>query len=66
MFNLLNAMRIFRIVHWIMLILETTFEVMGLFMMLLIPCQLGFGFLSYVFVGPYLAKYNSLIGGVKQ
>jgi len=66
MFNLMNALRIFRIVHWIMLILEKTFGVMGLFMMLLIPCQLGFGFLSYVFVGPYLAKYSSLIGGIKQ
>jgi len=65
-FNLLNALRIFRIVHWIMLIIERTFYVIGLFMMLLIPCQLGFSFLSCVFVGPYLSKYATLIGGVKQ
>ena len=36
-FNLLNAMRIFRVVHWIMTIIERTFSVVGLFMMLLLP-----------------------------
>lgn len=65
-FNLLNALRIFRVVHWIMLIVERTFGVIGLFMMLLFPCQLGFSFLSCVFVGPYLNKYATLIGGIKQ
>ena len=65
-FNLLGALRIFRIVHWIMLIIERTFSVIGLFMMLLIPMQLGFSFLSYVFVGPYLEKYSSIVDGLKQ
>ena len=36
-FNLLGALRIFRIVHWIMIIIERTFSVIGLFMMLLLP-----------------------------
>jgi hypothetical protein len=66
MFNLLNALRIFRVVHWIMLIVERTFYVIGLFMMLLFPCQLAFSFLSCMFVGPYLNKYSTLIGGLKQ
>ena len=66
MFNLFNALRIVRVVHWIMLIVEKTFYVIGLFMMLLIPCQVGFSFLSYVFVGPHLSKYNTLIGGIKM
>ena len=65
-FNLVGALRIFRLVHWIMLIVERTFSVVGLFMMLLLPCQLGFSFLTYVFVGPYVQKYDSLIGGIKQ
>ena len=65
-FNLVGALRIFRLVHWIMLIIERTFAVVGLFMMLLLPCQLGFSFLTYVFVGPYVKKYDSLIGGIKQ
>lgn len=65
-YNLVGALRIFRLVHWIMLIIERTFEVVTLFMMLLLPCQLGFSFLSYVFVGPYVKKYDSLIGGFKQ
>jgi len=37
-FNLVGALRIFRLVHWIMLIVERTFSVAGLFMMLLLPC----------------------------
>lgn len=64
-FNLLGALRIFRIVHWVMLIIERTFSVIGLFMMLLIPMQLGFSFLSYVFVGPYLEKYSGIVAGLK-
>lgn len=65
-FNLLNALRIFRLVHWIMLIIERTFNVLYLFMMLLIPMQLGFSFLTQVFVGPYLQKYSTLTEGFKQ
>ena len=65
-FNLLGALRIFRVVHWLMLIIERTFYVISLFMMLLIPMQVGFSFLSYVFVGPYLQKYSSLVAGLKQ
>ena len=65
-FNLLGAMRIFRVVHWLMLIVERTFYVIGLFMMLLIPMQIGFSFLSLVFVGPYLSKYSTLVAGLKQ
>lgn len=65
-FNLVGALRIFRIVHWIMLIIERTFAVAGLFMMMLLPMQLGFAFLTYVFVGPYVQKYDSLIAGMKQ
>jgi hypothetical protein len=65
-FNLMNALRIFRLVHWIMLIIERTFNVIGLFMMGLIPIQIGFSFLSYIFVGPYLEKYAGLLQGIKQ
>lgn len=66
MFNLLNALRIFRIIHWIMLIVERTFGVIALFMMLLMPIQLGFAFFSVVLFGPYLEKYQNLIGGLKE
>lgn len=66
MFNLLNALRIFRIVHWIMLIVERTFGVIALFMMLLMPVQLGFAFFSVVLFGPYLEKYQDLIAGLKE
>lgn len=66
MYNLLNALRIFRVVHWIMLIIERTFGVLYLFFMLLVPAQLGFSFLSMVFAGPYLKKYSSLTAGFKQ
>jgi len=66
MFNLLNALRIFRIIHWIMLIIERTFGVIGLFMMLLMPMQLGFAFFSVVLFGPYLEKYKDLIGALKE
>jgi len=66
MFNLMNALRIFRVVHWIMLIIERTFGVLYLFFMLLVPAQLGFSFLSMVFAGPYLKKYSTLTAGFKQ
>ena len=66
MYNLMSALRIFRIVHWIMLIIGRTFNVIFLFMMLLLPMQLGFSFLSTCFVGPYLSKYNSLSNGIKM
>ena len=66
MYNLLSALRIFRIVHWIMLIIGRTFNVIFLFMMLLLPMQLGFSFLSTCFIGPYLSKYNSLSNGIKM
>ena len=64
-FNLMGALRIFRIVHWIMLIIERTFGVVLYFMALLLPLQLGFSFFTYVFVGPYLKKFDGLIGGFK-
>ncbi len=66
MYNLMSALRIFRIVHWIMLIIGRTFNVIFLFMMLLLPMQLGFSFLSTCFIGPYLSKYNSLSNGIKM
>jgi hypothetical protein len=66
MYNLLSALRIFRIIHWIMLIIGRTFNVIFLFMMLLLPMQLGFSFLSTCFIGPYLSKYNSLSNGIKM
>ena len=66
MYNLLSALRIFRIIHWIMLIIGRTFNVIFLFMMLLLPMQLGFSFLSTCFSGPYLSKYNSLSNGIKM
>lgn len=65
-FNLIGALRIFRVVHWIMLIIGKTFSVVFLFMMMLIPMQFGFSFLSCVQVGPYVKKYDSLTGGIKQ
>ena len=65
-FNMLGALRIFRIVHWIMLIIERTFSVIGLFMIMLFPSLVGFSFLSYVFVGPYLEKYAGIVQGLKQ
>ena len=37
MFNLLNSIRIFRIVEWIMAIIEQTFFVISLFLLMLIP-----------------------------
>jgi len=49
-----------------MLIIEKTFGVIGLFMIILLPVQIGFSFLSLVFVGPYLTDYASLIGGLKM
>ena len=66
LYNLLSALRIIRQVHWIMLIIEKTFGVIGLFMIILLPVQIGFSFLSLVFVGPYLTDYASLIGGLKM
>ena len=48
MFNLLNSIRIFRIVEWIMAIIEQTFFVISLFLLMLIPLQIGFGFFSTV------------------
>ena len=66
MYNLLSALRIFRIIHWIMLIIGRTFNVIFLFMMLLLPMQLGFSFLSTCFIGPSLSKYNSLSNGIKM
>ena len=65
-FNLMNALRIFRLVHWIMLIVERTFNVIGLFMIGLLPIQVCFSFVSYIFVGPYLEKYSGLVEGLKQ
>jgi len=64
--NLIMAMRIFRIVHWIMLILEKTFHVLILYFMTLVPVQMGFSYLSYVFAGPYLEKYSSFLAGIKM
>lgn len=66
MFNLTNAMKIFRIVTWIKLIIDKTLNVTTLFLMFLIPIQLGFAFLTYVFMGPYLGKYSTLIGCAKM
>ena len=66
MYNLLSALRIFRIIHWIMLIIGRTFNVIFLFMMLLLPMQLGFSLLSTCYIGPYLAKYNTLSNGIKM
>jgi len=37
LYNLLSALRIIRQVHWIMMIIEKTFGVIGLFMIMLLP-----------------------------
>ena len=66
MFNLTNAMKIFRIVTWIKLIVDRTLNVTVLFLMFLLPIQLGFAFLTYVYMGPYLEKYSTLIGCAKM
>lgn len=66
LFNVLAALRIFRIVHWIMLIIEKTFAVIGLFMLILFPIQFGFSYLSLVFIGPYLQDYSSITKGLKM
>lgn len=66
MFNLTNAMKIFRIIAWIKLIVDRTLNVTTLFLMFLLPIQLGFAFLTYVYMGPYLEKYSTLIGCAKM
>ena len=51
MFNLVNlgnAMRIFRIIDWFQIMLENTFFTLALFLIMLIPLQLGFAFFSSV------------------
>lgn len=53
-YNLLGALRIFRVVNWVMLMVERTIGVVMLFMIMLIPMQIGFAFLTLVFVGPYV------------
>ena len=65
-YNILSALKIFRIVNWIMIIIGKAFNVIFLFMIMLIPMQIGFSFLSTCFVGPYLSKYNSLSNGIKM
>lgn len=65
-YNLLGSLRIFRLIHWIMLIVEGSFDLVKNFMMLLLPMQLGFSFISLVFVGPYVKKYDSITNGFKQ
>ena len=54
-----NALRIFRKVHWIMLIFERTFKIFIYFCLLLIPLLIGFTFIANMFYGPYLYKYNN-------
>lgn len=66
MYNLLSALRIFRMVHWILLIIGRTISVIFLFMIMLLPMQIGFSFLSTCLIGPYLNKYNTLIDGIKM
>jgi hypothetical protein len=66
MFNLTNAAKIFRIITWIKLIVDRTLKVTVLFLMFLLPIQLGFAFLTYVYMGPYLEKYSTLIGCAKM
>ena len=53
-YNLLGAIRIFRVVNWVMLMVERTIGVVMLFMIMLIHMQIGFAFLTLVFVGPYV------------
>ena len=65
-YNLLGALRIFRLIHWIMMIVEGSFDLVQNFMMLLLPLQLAFSFISLVFVGPYVKKYDSITNGFKQ
>lgn len=65
MFNLVNSIRIFRIVEWIMSIIEQTFHVISLFLIMLIPLQIGFGFFSTVQFGPNVKAYVDLMGSMK-
>ena len=65
-FNLLNALRVVRQIHWIILIFGRTMNVIINFMMMLLPIQIGFSFLSTCFIGPYLQKYCSLVNGIKM
>jgi hypothetical protein len=53
MYNLLSALRIFRIIHWILLIVGRTISTLLLFMTMLLPMQIGFSFLSTCLIGPY-------------
>ena len=46
MWNLLNAMRFFRIVNWIILIIEKTFVVVVQFLFILFPIMFAFAFFS--------------------
>lgn len=48
------------------MILEKTFSVISLFMLILLPLQLGFSFLTLVFAGPYLTAYASITDGFKM
>lgn len=66
MWNVLNAMRVIRIVHWIILIIERTFNVVKSFLVLLIPAQLFFAFLTNVQIGPFLQRYFKLMDSFKM
>ncbi len=66
MYNLLSALRIFRMIHWTLIIIGRTISVIFLFMIMLLPLQIGFSFLSTCLIGPYLSKYNTLTNGIKM
>ena len=65
LFNLSNALRIFRVVDWFQIMLENTLYVLAMFLIMLIPLQLGFGFFTVVQIGPYIPQYKSLLGSLQ-
>ena len=57
----INALRIFRKVHWTILIFERTFKIFIYFCLFLFPLLIGFTFIANMFYGPYLYKYQYFI-----
>lgn len=66
MFNMINALRIARTIHWTMLIIERTLKVLITFFMMLTPIQIGFVFTSIAGAGPYDANYATFVGSLKM
>ena len=56
-FMILNALRIFRIIHWTILIFERSLKIFLYFCLFLCPLLIGFAFVFNMFFGPYLVEY---------